>query len=178
MAAIAVGLQYGNWWTVNHNIIFSSCTALLGFAQLSTLLTRPSHPCVCLFAYLTGDHFASLHLRHWIVFLAILFSHCCPLAGYLSSCSQKMCWYVGNKSKLIEWFFWGYPSMLRDRSFMQSDPKNPEESRSNLANPQGSAAWSWQFYWCLGWSWMVFDKRCMSKVQEHDLFKLFPTILK
>lgn len=30
--------------------------------------------------------------------------------------------------------------------------------------------------------WLVMDvffyKRCMSKVQEHDLFKLFPTILK
>ena len=53
-------------------------------------------------------------------------------------------------------FYGGYPGMLRDRTFMQSDPKNPEESRSNLANPQGWAAWSWQFYWCLGWWWMVF----------------------
>ena len=100
------------------------------------VLTRPSHPCVCLFAYLTGDHFASLHLRHWIVFLAILFSHCCPLAGYLSSCSQKICWYVGNKSKLIEWFFWGVPRYATRQDFYAIRPKVVRKQVESCESPR------------------------------------------
>ena len=141
------------------------------------VLTRPSHPRVCLFAYLTGDHFASLHLRHWIVFLAILFSHCCPLAGYLSSCSQKICWYVGNKSKLIEWFFWGVSRYATRQDFYAIRPKVVRKQVESCESPRlGGLKLA---VLLVPWLVMdVFDNRCMSKVQEHDLFKLFPSILK